>query len=217
MDPATPPLEWGRSEVVVTLPDEVPPLYALVVDEESLEDLMDLLEWSMAAGQGGAAGLEMARCAARFEPRLEGRCGWEVRAVLRRQGADTGQIVYAKAIVATGAEQPACRAFASCWSEVWAKREPVPMPPRVGDALVFSQWGRSSKWEPSRGVDAVEHYRALVESERRRLAELEAVAQGRTDVTPSSLGWNMLFARDHAAEAECMLEVIEGREGACGT
>jgi hypothetical protein len=215
-DPATPPLEWGREEVMVTVPDEVPGLQMLVDDDESLEDLMDLLEWSMAAGQGGTAGLEMAQCAARFEPRLEGRCSWEIQAVLHRTGSETGQIVHARATVTSGAEQAACRAFASCWSEVWATRDPAPMPGRAGDELVFSQRGRSSMWEPSRGVDAIDHYRGLASSERRRVAALETAARGRTSVTPSSLGWNMLFARNAAEEAECMVEVIERRQGACG-
>jgi hypothetical protein len=216
-DPATPPLEWGREGASVTLPDEVPPLHEAVADEESLEELMELMEWALPAGHGGAAGLEMARCAARFEPRLDSKCGWEVQAELHRRSEEAGDIVYARATVTTGVEQAACRALASCWSAAWAAREPVPMPRRVGDELAFSQWGRNSMWDPSKGVDAAEYYRGIVEREQAQVDELTAVARGPTLVTPSSLGWNILYARHHADEARCMLEVLEGRDGACGT
>lgn len=215
-DPATPPLEWGREDVVVTLPDEVPPLHELVEDEASLEEMMELLDWALSAGQGGEAGLEMARCAARFEPRLESKCGWEMQAVLHRRSEDAGEIVYARATVTTGAEQAACPAFASCWSKAWADREPVPMPRRVGDELAFSQWGRSSMWDPSKGMDAVAYYRGVAEREQAQVDELTAVARAPTQVTPSSLGWNILFARHRADEAKCMVEVLEGREGGGG-
>lgn len=216
-DPATPSLEWGREGVVVTLPDEVPLLHELANDEESLEELMELLEWALSAGQGGEAGLKMARCAARFEPRLESKCGWELQVVLRRRSEELGEIVYARATVTTGAEQAACRAFASCWSSAWADREPVPMPRSVGDELAFSQRGRSSMWDPSKGVGAVAYYQGLAEREQAQVDELTAVARGPTQVTPSSLGWNILFARHRADEAKCMVEVLEGREGACRT
>jgi hypothetical protein len=216
-DPATPPLEWAREEVTVTLPEVVPPLHTLVTDEESLDELMDILEWALSVGQDGDAGLAMARCAARFEPRLESRCVWEMHAVVHRRTEDTGELVYAKAVATTGAEQSACRAFASCWSEAWAGRGPVPMPQRVGDELAFSELGRSSMWDPSKGVDAVAYYWGLAEHEQRRIDELQAAALGPTGVTASSLGWNMLFARHQLDEAKCMVGMLEGREEACGT
>jgi hypothetical protein len=218
-DPATPPLEWARDEVDVELPEQAPRLHELLTkDEESLEDLMDLLEWSLPLGQGGEAGLEMARCAARFEPELESRCSWVIDAVMHRRTKDTGEIVYAKAVLTDGADQPACRAMASCSSEAWARREQVPMPPQLGDELAFSEIGRSSLWDQSKGVDPVTHYRRITERERSYLDGLEAAARGPTMVTPSSLGWNMLFSRHHLDEFECMVELLEGREGkeACG-
>lgn len=216
-DPANPPLEWTREGVIVTVPDAPLPLHALVTDEESLEETMDLLEWALSVGHDGEDGLAMAQCAARFEPRLESKCAWEVHAVVHRRTEDSGELVYAKAVVRTGAEQPACRAFASCWSEAWAARGQVPMPQRMGDELAFSEFGRSSMWDPSKGLAAVAHYRGIAEDQRRRLDELSEAAQGPTQVTPSSLAWNMLFARHHMDEAQCMLELLEGRERPCGT
>lgn len=90
------------------------------------------------------------------------------------------------------------------------------MPRRVGDELAFLQWGRSSIWDPGKGVDAVAYYRGIAEQEQARIDELTAVAQGPTQVAPSSLGWNILFWRHRADEAKCMVAVLEGREGACG-
>lgn len=160
----------------------------------------------------------MARCAARFEPQLASKCSWMIDAVMHRRTEDAGEIVYAKAVITNGAEQPSCRAMASCSSEAWARREQVPMPPHLDDELAFSQMGRSSLWDPSKGVDPVTHYRRIAEDQRRYLEGLEAAARGPTMVTPSSLEWNMLFSRHHIDELECMVELLEGREGkeACG-
>jgi len=215
-DPATPPLEWGREGVQVELPEEVQPLHELMkLDEEALEEMMELLHWAMLVGPGEEAGLAMVRCAARFEPRLESRCGWEMQAVVRRSGEDTGEIVYARAVVTRGAEQAACRALASCYAAAWAAREPVPMPERVGDELVFSQWA-GSLWDPSKGIDAVAYYRRMATQEQAYVDELTAVAAGPHGVAPVSLGWNSLLAQDRADGARCMVEVIEGREDGCG-
>ncbi|MCX4247678.1 hypothetical protein [Paraliomyxa miuraensis] len=217
IDPASPPLEWVRDGISLEPPRDASPLYLLTDDEESLEEFMGLLEWALSVGLGGRAELEVARCAARFEPELDHKCGWEIVAVLRRSGEDTGEIAYARADLTRGADQPACRALASCATEAWAGREEVPMPPSLGSELSFSQTGRGSSWDPSKRVEIESHYRRLVVEERRSLEGLEAAAQGPTSVTPSSLGWNMLFARHHLDEFECMLQVLEDREGACGT
>ncbi|MCX4243920.1 hypothetical protein [Paraliomyxa miuraensis] len=191
----------------------------MVTDEFALEELMGLLEWSLSVGYGGEAGLRAARCVAQFESQLDEYCAWEIEAVLRRRSEDqeTGEIVYARVELIRGVDQPACRALASCSTEVWADRGPVPMPAHLGAELPFSQSGRNSYWDPSKGSDIGAHYRRLVVDERRDLEELEAAAHEPTQVTPSSLGWNLLFLRHHLDEFDCVLDVLEQREEACGT
>lgn len=217
VDPAGAPLEWIRDGIPVDPPQTAAPLYELTTGEESLEEFMGLLEWALPVGLGGRAQLDVARCAARFEPELDHKCGWEIVAVLRRTGEDEGEIAYARAELTRGADQPACRALASCATEAWAGREEVPMPPSLGAELSFSQVGRNSFWDPSKGVEIGSHYRRMVADERRDFEELAAAAQGPTEVTPSSLGWNLLFLRHHVDEFECVLDVLEGRGGPCGT
>src|SRR5690606_252474 len=97
IDPAGPPLAWSRAGASVDPPSQAPPLHELTTGEESLEEFMSLLEWALSDGHGGVVGLETARCAARFEPQLEQKCGWEIVAVLHRTGEDTGEIVQARA------------------------------------------------------------------------------------------------------------------------
>ena len=113
----------GCGDQDITPPENPTPLYELITDGDSMEELMSLREWSFPLGQGGSVGLESARCAARFEPELEGPCSWDIEAVLRRTTEDAGVIVYARAVITMGQEQPACWALASCCTEVWARRE----------------------------------------------------------------------------------------------
>lgn len=216
-DPAEPPLQWIREGGDITPPENPTPLHTLATDDDSLEELMGLLEWSLPLGQGGYVGLEMARCAARFEPELEGSCAWDIEAVLRRRTEDTGVIVYARAVITKGHEQLACRAMASCSSEAWARREQAPMPSRLGDELEFSQVGRNSMWTANRGPDASAYYRNAATKSRRSFEELAAVPHDPTQISPASIGWNLSFFQHRIDEFECMLDVIEERPGACGT
>jgi hypothetical protein len=217
VDPAAAPLEWAREGETVERPGEPPSLHALATDEASMEELIDLLEWTLPYGQGGAAGLEMARCAARFEPELDQQCDWEVRAVARRLTEDAGAVVYARADPTVGGHQPACAAMAACWLPAWAGREGMPMPARLGDEVAFTQGGRNSLWVPGQGVDATQRYRDGVAELQRALVELDASSHETTSLPPVSLRWSMLFARHHLDELQCMVDVLEDRAGACGT
>lgn len=217
VDPAGPPMEWVRPGVDVTPPDSATPLHERIRGDEDLERLMGLLEWSRATGHRGARGEQMARCSARFEPRLHGPCGWEMTVVLRRSGEDTGQIAYARASITHGGDQPACRAFAACWSTQWVQRDDAPMPEGLGDELAFRQVGRGSFWDSTRGVEAVDYYRSAAAKEAQQLRALEARANAPTSVTPSSQAWNMLFFEHRVDEYECMLDVLQEHDGACGS
>lgn len=217
VDPAGVPTEWIREGFDLTPPDDALPLHHQLQSGEDFEDLMGLLEWSLPLGQGGEVGLEMARCAARFEPHLEDVCAWEITAVLRRKDEETGRIDYARATVTQGSEQAACRAFASCSSKAWSHREPVPMPDRLGDELAFSQVGRGSFWHAGMGTNAVDDYRLRTSRVRRSHDELNAEAHAPTQVAAASLGWNLIFFQHRIDEFECMIDILEEREEACGT
>jgi hypothetical protein len=214
-DPAEPPLQWIREGEDVTPPTSPDPLHTLTTDDESLEELMGLLEWALPLGQRGEAGFEMAQCAARFEPGLESPCGWEIEAVLRRRSDDTGEIAYARAVVTAGHEQPACRALASCSTGAWARREQVPMPQRLGDELQFSQGGRNSFWTGDGGSDAPTYYRNALTRSRRAFEELAAVPHDPDQISPASIGWNLSFHQHRIDEFECMIEILEERPEAC--
>ena len=216
-DPASPPLQWVREGEEIAPLENAVDVYTLATDDESMEELMGFLEWSSSLGKGGSVGLEMARCAARFEPELESPCGWNIEAVLRRTTEDTGVIVYARAVVTEGHEQPACRAMASCCSEVWAHREQAPMPSRLGEELQFSTSGRNSFWTADRGTDASTYYRNAAMGERRSFEKLAAVPHDPDHISPASIGWNLAFFQHRIDEFECMLDVIEDRPDPCGT
>lgn len=215
VDPAGMPLEWVRPGAEVSPPDSAPPLHERIRGEEDLEELMGLLEWSRGTGHLGELGERMAKCSARFEPQLEEDCGWEMTVVLRRSTEQTGQIAYASAAITNGDEQAACRAFAACWTKEWVHRDDAPMPEGVGDELVFSQVGRGSSWNSTRGVEAADYYRSAAATEAQQLRTLEAQANEPTAVTSSSMGWNMLFLQHRVDEYQCMLDVLQEREGAC--
>ena len=217
VDPAGAPMEWIREGFDLTPPDHAPPLHQQLQSGEDFEELMGLLEWSLPLGQGGEVGLEMARCAARFEPQLDDVCSWEITAVLRRNDDETGSIDYARATVTTGSDQAACRAFASCSSKAWSHRETAPMPDRLGDELAFSQIGRGSFWHAGLGTNAIDDYRSRTSRVRRSHDELDAEAHAPTQVAAASLGWNLIFFQHRIDEFECMVELLEGREEACRT
>jgi hypothetical protein len=216
-DPAEPPLQWIREGADVIPPTSPSPLHALIADDESLEELMGLLEWALPLGQRGESGLEMAQCAARFEPDLESPCGWEIEAVLRRHSDDTGEIAYARAVFTAGHEQPACRALASCSTGVWARRAQVPMPQRLGDELQFSQGGRNSFWTGDSGSDAPTYYRNALTRSHRSFEELSAVPHDPDQISPASVGWNLSFYQHRIDEFECMIDILEERPEACKT
>lgn len=217
VDPAGTPMEWIREGFEIERPSHALPLHEQIQSEEQFEASMGLLEWSLPMGQGGNAGLEMAQCAARFEPELDEKCSWEITAVLRRLNEETGRIAYARAEVTEGEHQPACQAFASCSSRAWAHRDVVPMPAHLDDELVFSQVGRGSFWHAGMGKEAVEDYRRRAKKVERSRDELDAEAYQPNQVAPASLAWNLMFFQHRIDEFECMVDIFEEREGACGT
>lgn len=216
IDPAGAPMEWVREGFELEPPIRAPSLHEQIQSEEQFEAWMGLLEWSLPLGQGGEAGRQMAQCAARFEPDLDEKCSWEITAVLRRVDEETGRIAYARADVTEGGHQPVCRAFASCSSKAWAHRDFAPMPEHLDDELVFSQVGRGSFWHAGSGTKAAGDYRRRAASVERSRDELDAVARQPTDVATGSLAWNLIFFQHRVDEFQCMVDVIEGREGACG-
>jgi hypothetical protein len=115
-------------------------------------------------------------CQLQHEPGTTKPCRWLNRIVIKRTGADTGQVAYHRAeFRADNPPEPACIAWAGCAQEGWKRRQ-APLPSgATEDYLGMTNAGNGFSGGLGRsGEEYIEYYEKLLEEARKDVEKWKA-------------------------------------------